>query len=260
LTWIIFLIYWLVFSWLITKVPFFKRSGLSNRLLISLFSLKIIGGLLYIAFYSLPQYRITSDTWKLYHLSISNTDLLLRDPAGFIKSLFTHSYNDTGNLFLDDHSYWNDLKNNLFVKLFAIINVFTGKNYYAAIVFFNFIFFFGIIAFYRLMHDVYPSKKWLIIAGLFGIPSFLFWCSGVHKDGLIFSALGLIFLYFHLFLQKKYSPGSILTMLFCILLVFGLRNYLALALVPVLFIGWLMNAFPTAKATIAVMVLAIGIT
>ena len=68
--------------------------------------------------------------------------------------------------------------------------------YYINIIFYSFISMFGPIAIYRVMNDVYPAKKWQLLIAVFLIPSFLFWCSGIHKDGLIFSCTAVIV--FHL--------------------------------------------------------------
>lgn len=260
MTWIIFLLYWIFFSWLITRISFFRNSGLSNKALIALFSIKILAGLAYIGFYSLPQYSVGSDTLKFHYLSIKETDVLLSDPGAFVKSFFTYNYQDAGNLFLDNNSYWNDLKNNVIIKLFAIINVFTGKGYHAAIVFFNFLFFFGVIGYYQLLNELYPGKTKWILACLFALPSFLFWSSGIHKDGLLFSAIGLFFLYIHRSLQAQFTTKRILLIAFLLLLLFSLRNYVALALIVVLPAIMLMHRYPNKKLLITSSLLIVGIT
>ena len=42
---------------------------------------------------------------------------------------------------------------------------------------------FGPIAIYRVMNDVYPGKKLQVLIAVFLIPSFLYWASGLHKEG-----------------------------------------------------------------------------
>ena len=75
----------------------------------------------------------------------------------FFKDIFNHRYSNSGNIFIAENSYWNDLKSNVIIKLLAICNVFTFKNYYANIVFFNFLFLFGLVAFYRLMSALFTA-------------------------------------------------------------------------------------------------------
>src|SRR5207253_1683986 len=110
---------------------------------------------------------------------------------------FTNGYEQTGNLFLHSNSYWNDLKSNVIIKFLALCNVVTFKNYFADIVLFNFMFFFGPVALYRLVKQLFPINKQLLIVSVFLIPSFLFWCSGIHKDGIIFTCIALISFHFY---------------------------------------------------------------
>jgi len=240
---LVFILYFILFSWLITRISFFKKSGLNRWLLVALFAIKIFGGLAYAWFYSLPAYHANSDTFRFFQYSLAETQMLLKNPWHFVQDLFSYGYNESGNMFVGDNSYWNDLKSNVVIKLLAVCNVFTGNNYYADIIFFNFLFFFGVIAFYRLMHLFFPAKKWLLLAGIFCLPSFLFWCSGIHKDGLIFSALGLIFWCFHRLLQDGFSVKRVIIILFCLALLFMLRNYVCLGLLPLL-AAWYWSASP----------------
>jgi hypothetical protein len=196
-----------------------------------------MAGLAYAYFYSLPAYRPNSDTFRFFDYSLQETEWLLKNPLAFFRDIFSHGYQETGNVFIGENSYWNDLKSNVIIKLLAICNVFTGKNYYADIIFFNFFFLFGIIAFYRLLNGLFAEKKWLLLISIVCMPSFLFWCSGIHKDGLLFSALGLVFWLFNQSLNNGFMLKRVIGIVFCLAAIFVLRNYVCLALFPA-FAGW----------------------
>ncbi len=232
---LIFTFYLLLFSWLITKISFFTNSGISKWLLVVLFMIKIAAGFAYAQFYSTPQNIITADTWKFYNASLTETAWLLRDPAGFIKDLFHSPYQQSSNLFSGTSSYWNDLKDNVFIKLMAVINVFTNKNYYANIILFNFLYFFGPVALYKLLQPFWNYKnEWLILPA-FLLPSFLFWCSGIHKDGLIFSAIMIcVYCFQKQIRQHRFLAKYILLILLCFIFLFALRNVIVLLLLPAL--------------------------
>jgi hypothetical protein len=252
---IVFIIYVVFFNWLVTCIPFIKNTGLPAGWITFLFSLKIIAGLFYAWFYLQPSYYATSDTWHYYEASKQETDWLLKEPLAFFKDLFTYGYHNSGNLFIGENSYWNDLKSNIVIKLLAIFNVFTFKNYFADIIFFNFLFFFGPVALYRLIQKLFPANKILLVGFIFLIPSFLFWCSGIHKDGLIFLSLALIAFHFqHQLEHKKINIQSFLFILFFIATLFALRNFMTFLLIPSLLVWWLCCRYP-AKAK-----LIIGIT
>lgn len=252
---LIFAGYFFIFSFFITKISFFKKSGLNNYWLVGLFTLKITAGIAYGLFYSQPQYAQGSDTWRFFEASKGETDWLLRDPFGFIKDLFTYGYQQSGGLFSATDSYWNDLKSNVVIKLMALFNALTLKNYYADIIFFNFLFLFGPIAFYRVIKENITANNIILIAFAFAIPSFLFWCSGMHKDGLIFTALALIVFYFDKSLrQKSFSLSSVLICVFCMILIFALRNFVLLLLLPALLTWWLCERLPSKKMILIVTV------
>ncbi len=240
----LFIFYFVLFAFIISRIPFFYNAGLGTFRLVFLFALKIAAGFAYAAFYSLPKYYAGSDTWRFYRLSFAETKWLLSDPLAFGKDLFVYGYSRPGNIFSGDNTYWNDLKSNIPVKLLAMINVVTHNSYYCAIIFFNFLFLFGLVGLYRVMLAHFPDKKLWIIGGIFLVPSTLFWCSGVHKDGLILSATGLIIYNTWLILRKGVATGSIVTIVFSLLLIFSLRNYVVIALLPFLFAWYFSNRLP----------------
>src|SRR5690242_10670773 len=114
---IVFIFYVAFFNWLITSIPFIKKSGLLFSWIVCLFSLKLMAGLIYAWFYLQPAYYETSDTWNYFNASKAETDWLLKDPIGFFRDIFTYGYQNSGNLFMHTNSYWNDLKNTSVIKL-----------------------------------------------------------------------------------------------------------------------------------------------
>ncbi len=257
---IVFILYFIFISWVLTCVPFIKNTGINKWGLVLLFTIKIFAGIIYGWFYLQPSYNATSDTWHFFELSKTETDWLLNDPLAFFKDIFTYGYDRSGNLFLGDNSYWNDLKSNIIVKLLAISNVFTFKNYYADIIFFNFLFFFGPVAVYKIVLQLFHPNKVILVISIFLIPSFLFWCSGIHKDGLIFSCIGIIIYHFQKqLLQHKIILQSSVIAIFCFIILFALRNFMALLLIPALLVWLLSNLNPKKSKIITINIYMLGI-
>lgn len=229
---VLFIFYLIFFFFLISIIPFFKNAGIGRKTLLTLFLIKILAGIAYARFYTLPRYYPTSDTWRFYKLSVVETQLLLKSPLAFIKDLFYHGYSNSGNLFSGENTYWNDLKSNLPVKMMAIFNVLTSNSYYTNIILFNFLFLFGLVALFKVFFSIYPRKKTIIIASVFLLPSTLFWCSGIHKDGLILSAVGVTIYCFYKIVTEKYQFKHLLLILLSLTLIFSLRNYILFALLP----------------------------
>jgi len=253
------ILYCIAFTWLVTYTPFFIKSHLGKRLLVSFFIIKFLAAFSYGLFFSQANMIATSDSWNYFLLSKGETDWLLQNPFAFFQDIFSSGYHHSSNLFLQTNSYWNDLKSNIIIKLMALCNVITFKNYYANAVILNYLFFFGPVAIYRVF--TFSEKKNLVIAlSVFCIPSFLFWCSGAHKDGILFSCIGMIIYFFNNQLQKRQvNYLHIFYMLLLLIVIFALRNFLAFLLLPALFVWALSDFHPNKKWLIVTGVFGIGL-
>ncbi len=180
------------------------------------------------------------DTWSYHYSSIKETQLLYENPHEYLVNLFHDPYEGGVTKFLESTgSYWNDLKGNFFIKILSIFNIFSFGNYYTNIIFYSFISMFGPIAIYRVMNDLYPGKKLQVLIAVFLIPSFLYWTSGLHKEGLLFLGFSLVIFNFYFSLKRnKFSLVNIIFILFGLVLVLALRNFLIVILAPAL-IAWL---------------------
>lgn len=71
------------------------------------------------------------------------------------------------------------------------------------------------------------------------IPSFLYWTSGLHKEGLIFTGISLVIyaIYFGL-KEKRFGIIRILSLLTGLLLLLVLRNFIIVIIIPAI-IAWL---------------------
>lgn len=237
---VVFIFYLLLLSFIITIIPFFKKCGVNKWILIALFVIKVSAGVAYGLFYTLPKYNIGSDTWRFYRLSVPETRWLLTSPISFIKDLFYYGYATPGNLFRGENTYWNDLKSNLPIKIMALFNVLTGSRYYVDVIFFNFLFLFGLVAIAKVLFSIFPDRKFRILLGVFLLPSTLFWCSGIHKDGLILSAIGVATYCFWKLLKQAKSVKYYLLILLSFLVIFSLRSYILFTLLPAL-LCWLLS-------------------
>ncbi|MFT3845090.1 MAG: hypothetical protein QM725_08560 [Lacibacter sp.] len=246
MTYLLFVIYLVFFCWLATRIRFFKDTGLSNKWLISLFLLKVIAGIAYGWFFTtIPDYKTTADTWKFFLDAESDTQLLTRNPVRFFVSFFENP-EDKGykHLFSSTNSYWNDLRHLYMVKIVAIFNALSGSRYYVNVIFFSFLTMFGPIAFIRVMNDIFPNRLTLLTISTFLFPSFLFWSSGIHKDGIVFTLLSLIIFIMHFSLRdKRFGIKQVLLIALLILLIFPVRNHVVLAAVPGLFAWWMAEKY-----------------
>ncbi|HEX6846560.1 MAG TPA: hypothetical protein VF144_06260 [Chitinophagaceae bacterium] len=235
--------YLCLFAWLITKLGFFKKSGLSNAQLVILFLLRVMAGIFYgwIGIYY-GQYAYMYDTWGYHYLSIDEYKLLFNSPSEYFFNIFHSDYeNKYGGFFSSGYSWWNDLKSNMFIKFLSLVNVFSFGNYYVNVIFYSFITFTGPVAMYRVFSDVFPGKKVHVLIATFLIPSFAYWTSGIHKDGLVFLAISLIVYYVYFSLKEnRFRLSRIFPLFMSFIIILSFRNFLLVILIPALF-AWIVS-------------------
>lgn len=236
---LLFVVYLVLFAWLVTKVKFFTRSGLNDSQLIIVFLLKIMAGIFYgwigIYYSGLAQMW---DTWMYHTESLKEHELLLNNSNEYFTNLFSDfSRNDGWNLF---GPYWNDLKGNAIVKILSVFDIFSFGNYYVNVIFYSFFTLFGPLAIFRVMTDVFPKRRTEILIASFLIPSFLYWTSGIHKEGLIFTGIAIIIyvIYFST-KEKRLNLKRGIALLIGLLLLLALRNFLFVVILPAI-IAWLL--------------------
>ena len=235
--------YLVLFAWLITKIKFFSQSGLTNSQLVILFLLKVMAGIFYGwigAYYGQMAQMI--DTWAYHAEALQEYELLKAHPIDFFTSLFQTTYESGYSNFLTTHdSWWNDVKANFLIKLMAVFNVLSFGHYYVNVIFICFLTFYGPVAIYRVMQDVFPTRKVQVLLATFLVPSFLYWTSGLHKEGLIFTGIALMIYHFYFgFKEGRFSLNRILVILLGFSMVLILRNFLIVTLIPPI-IAWTLS-------------------
>lgn len=241
---LLFIFYCLLFCWLITRISFFKKSGLSNKILITLFALRILSLIVgcYVNLYVLP----VSDSVVFHHMGIEQFHLLFTNPHEYFTDIFQSSYSTGYSRLLDDtHSYWNNLRTNLLAKMLSIFDLLSVRSFWINTLFYNFLVFFGSVALYKVFIKIFPKSFYAIIFCIFILPSALFYSAMIHRDGLILLSLSMII--YHLFFMMKGHQISwkrmVITVLF-LLLIFCLRNFVFITLIPALIAWILAQKFP----------------
>lgn len=236
----LFAAYLLLFCWIVTKIRFFTNSGFTKSQVIILFLLKVMAGILYgwVGIYY-GETAMMVDTWGYHYWGLQEYKLLQTHPGEYFSNIFYNSFEGGYYKFLSGHdSFWNELKAKLVIKLVSIFDIFSFGNYYINIIFYSFITLFGPFCLYRVMKDLFPGKNVQVIIATFLIPSFIYWSSGIHKEGLIFMGLSLVIYSFYFsFKLKKFSLKRIIYIVAGLFLLTMLRNFLLIIIVPAL-IAW----------------------
>ena len=247
LEYLLFVAYLIVFAWLVTKTRFFVRTGLSKSQLVIIFLLKVIAGIFYgwmgIYYGGLAE---MSDTWTYHYFGLMEYQLLQTHPHEYLTNLFHNPYpGGLTNFFGSSNSYWNDLKSNVIFKTISIFDIFSFGHYYVNVIFYSYISLFGSMAMYRVMLHAFPGRKLAILVATFFIPSFLYWSSGMHKEGLIFTGIALIV--YHIYfgdVEGKMRLKRWLGILLGLIILLLLRNFVLVIMIPAILAWVLANRWP----------------
>ncbi len=237
---LLFFIYVLLFCFLITRLRFFRISGLGSRTLIALFVVRILAGLAnsYINVFYYP----VSDAVAFHEQGIQEYNLLFNNTVEYLTNIFKTNYTNYSGFLESSGSFWNDLRTNIIAKILSIFNLFSGRNFFVNNLFFDFLIFFGAIYFYRVFIKIFPSNKFVIIACVFLLPSGLYFTSGIHRDGFIFLALSIIIYHVYSMLEDAvFSWKKILSVFFYLCFILLMRNFVFITLLPAL-IAWVITS------------------
>ena len=235
---LLFIFYGVLFCWLITRIRFFNTSGLSNKTLLVLFFIRILSLLVgsYINLYVLP----VSDSVTFHNMGIEEFNLLFQNPHQYFVNFFHNSYESGySRVFNDYHSYWNNLRTILIAKMLSVFDIFSFKNFWINTLFFNFLIFFGCVALYKVFIHLFPKCFYQLIFCIFLLPSALFFSAMIHRDGLIFLSISMIIYHLYFLLKPTgFSWRRILVITLFLMLIFLVRNFVFIAIIPAL-IAWI---------------------
>ncbi len=260
---IVAIIYILVLSFLIYKIPFFRDNAFEFkkfRALNIVFLIKLMAGIgltwVYTHYY--PD-RKAADIFKYYDdAKVMFSAFENGQYDDYFKMVFGFS-ND--NLHFDEAYYhkmnhwyrqydfgtYND--NHTIIRFNALVMLFSFGSYHVHTVVICFLSLLGLMALYHAFEYFLPSKKKILFLSVFLMPSVLFWGSGVLKEGILLFALGFLFhSFFNLIIHKKRFLSNILMLGASIFLISINKTYWLLAIVPALACFSVVHFFKIDKA------------
>ena len=117
-----------------------------------------------------------------------------------------------------------------FVGLFGVVSF---NSYYSIALFFAAFSFSGVWALYLSFYKLYPKLRLHFAIACLFLPSLWFWGSGILKDTITFGALGwLVFALFSIIIHKNYSIWNFLVALVASFVIYSIKIYILLCLVP----------------------------
>lgn len=226
--------------------------NVSRKYFFPAFTLKIVGaiclGLLYQFYYN------GGDTFN-FHTRGSRIiwEAFMDSPLVGFKLLLSKGIYEPGVYkYASEIPFYRDASSFFVIRVASIFDLITFSSYSATAVLFSVISFAGAWVLFLTFYQSSPTlHRWIAIATLF-IPSVIFWGSGLLKDTLTLAAIGfLTYAVYKLFIQKRFSFGSVILMLLSAWVIFSIKKYILLCFLPALLLWVYAGQLASIKSLVA---------
>jgi hypothetical protein len=227
------------------RMPFFARvPGLPFRAVAGLLLLKVLAGTALWAVYTYvyPD-RATADVFKYFDDSAVMFSALPDRPGDYLRMLFSV---DNDQPWFDQQYYgrmnnwYRQWESNLHndahtvIRFNAVVRLISFGEFHVHTVVAAFLALTGMLALYRAFVGALAGRERALAISLFLLPTVLFWASGAIKESLLFFGLGLLLHQFRRFLAGERSVAGLALGLFGLVLLFHLKFYVLMSLLPAL--------------------------
>ncbi len=229
---VLIIIYFILICWGFKAIRLDKKVDLSFQTLVILFGIKVLCGCLNLYFHN-SEY-LTNDAHTYFTSAVTMLNDFPNQPAYYLKDWFFNWGDIFSHLnFLDsaNATYWSDIGRLIHQRFMVLSTVLSFRHEYVNVVFYNLFFFIGLLGLYKTFLHFKPKQKNIFIALIFILPSVAFWCSGIHKDGFILSAFGMVSWYTIKVFQSR-NWKNVLLLIFLLFLLLALRYFYFLIFLP----------------------------
>ncbi|NOT74606.1 MAG: hypothetical protein HOP08_06735 [Cyclobacteriaceae bacterium] len=203
-------------------------------------------------------YYSGGDTFN-YHTNGSRVvwEAFTDSPDIGLKLLLNDGSNSTGIYEYSSRIYfYRDHSSYFVIRIAALFDLLTFSSYSATAVLFGAGSFAAMWMLYLTFYKEFPRfHRGIAVATLF-IPSVFFWGSGVLKDTVIISCLGVATYHFHLlFIERKGSFWSVVALLISLYVIFSVKIFILQVYLPAIIVWIVAYNFGRIRSTVLKMLL-----
>ena len=190
----LFVLYVALFGLLILRWRFFDIEQVNKRHLAFFFLLKVIAGLaltFVFTYYYTDQSK--ADIYRYFNDSKIISSLLFSNPVAWLKIISGLSCFDSGaNIHIGNTMYYSHpaadfiTSNSFLIRFISVLNYFSAYNIYVDTLLLNCAGFIAITALFKALKPYFEAFPQILYWPLYLMPSFLFWSSGLLKEGVMF--------------------------------------------------------------------------
>ena len=227
-----------VLTWLLFNLKIIKNSTFSSTVFCGIFILKLFFGIsFYLVYTAYYDDRQTSDMHKYYNDAVKIYALTQHHTQSYLSILTGIDIDDRDEAITQQLNFWyqeesasviNDSR--MIIRFNLLMLPLSRGNIYLHLVMMVFLSFVGLFLIYHSLEQFFMTKERLLLLACFGIPSVMFWSSGIMKEGLLLFFFGILI---HSLFTKTWAFYK---RCICVILsftgMFFVKFYVALALVP----------------------------
>lgn len=221
------------------KIRPYLTDSKTRKYFIPALSLKVVSALLLGIIYQF--YYGYGDTLN-YHTKGSRIvyEAFLDNPFVGLKLLFSGGeYEAETFMYASRIAFYKYENAYLIVKIASVLDLFTFSSYGGTAVLFALLGFIGCWMMYQVFYKRFPSLHFSFAMVVLFIPSVCFWSSGILKDTITFSAVGVALFYFDLILfRNNYSVKNLIILILSLYIIFLIKTYILICFIPGLLIWY----------------------
>jgi len=239
------IIYLLFFLWLIGKMPLFEDRVLSLNWFRGLFLIKVVAAMalywIYTRFY--PD-RPHADIFKYYDDSLIIYNTAFTKPYDFFRMLTginagsdeLWNYYDAMRNWYNSEMIFNDSRT--MIRINVLMRFVSFNTYFPHALMMTFLSFIGLTGLYNVFVKALQKKEYILMIGVYLLPSTLLWTSGMIKEAfLVFSIGSLIYVIDKCFYEKINFTKIVGIVFFSICLLY-IKSYILIVIFPGI-LSWL---------------------
>lgn len=196
---VLYTFYLLLFLWFIFKWKIFETENISRKHFAFFFLLKVAAGicltLIYTFYYTDPNkadiYRYFNDSKIISQVLFQNARCWLKIMSGY------GAYDADAFSYLVHTQYFSHTSadaatdNTFIIRLNVLLNYLSFRNIFINTLFFNFFCFLGLTGLFKSLIKYFRTTPLVLCVPFYLLPSVVFWSSGLLKESLLFTCLGL---------------------------------------------------------------------
>jgi hypothetical protein len=227
-----FVVIWVLLALFYRNIKY-KNTVLHKYFLPALF-LRLLGALLTALMYQ--YYYGYGDTYYYFFATKDIYNAILNNPSAAYEMLFDdyNNWDFSTSSYVTFRRIFTSPSEALVIKIAGLFSIFGFGTYIGTSFILTVFSFLGCWAIYRVFYDLYPHLHLPLALAILFLPSMCFWSTGIMKDSLVITGLGLYVygIYFGFIKKKKKLVRSFIFIILGIWLMKTIKVYVLIAILP----------------------------